>query len=74
MFAKRLNETRKSRGLTAKATAEHLNIEIRSYRNYESGHREPSLENLVKIADFFQVSTDYLLGREDSFETLRKTR
>ena len=45
--------------------AEYLEIAQPSYIRYENGAAELSLENLVKIADFFDVSTDYLLGREE---------
>lgn len=65
MFSKRLNETRKKRGVTAQQMADYLGIGLRSYRNYESGDREPSLEVLVQIADRLEVSTDYLLCRVD---------
>ena len=65
MFAQRLNETRKLKGVTAQNVATALNIELRSYRHYESGHREPSLAYLVKIADALGVSTDYLLCRDE---------
>ena len=34
---------------------------------YERGEREPSVKNLIRLADFFNVSTDYLLGREKNF-------
>ncbi|MDE6838489.1 MAG: helix-turn-helix domain-containing protein [Acutalibacter sp.] len=63
MFSKRLNETRKKRGITAQQMADYLRIGLRSYRNYESGDREPSLEVLIQIADKLEVSTDYLLCR-----------
>ena len=65
MFSSRLNFTRKSKGITAQQMADKLNIGLRSYRNYESGDREPSLSNLIRIADILEVSTDYLLGRTD---------
>lgn len=65
MFCKRLNETRKARGITAQQMADELEINLRSYRNYESGDREPSLDMLVKIAKKLEVTTDYLLGRTD---------
>ncbi len=65
MFFQRLNETRKIKGFTAQHMAENLQITIRSYRMYESGNRCPSLEMLVKIADILEVSTDYLLCRDD---------
>ena len=66
MFHKRLNETRKNAGITAQQMADWLGIELRSYRNYESGDREPSFAMLVKIANKLTVSTDYLLGRTDA--------
>lgn len=65
MFGKRLNETRKSKGFTAQAMANQLHVDIRTYRNYESEHSYPSLKLLVKIADILDVSTDYLLCRDD---------
>lgn len=65
MFHDRLNQVRHARGITAAQMAEQLRIEIRSYRYYESGHRQPSLEMLVRIADILEVTTDCLLCRED---------
>lgn len=65
MFSERLNHTRKSKGVTAQQMADLLHINIRSYRAYESADRSPSLEILVKIADILEVSTDYLLCRDD---------
>ncbi len=64
-FGERLNHTRKERGKTAKNMADMLGIGLRSYRAYESNDREPYFENLIKIADFLDVSTDYLLCRDD---------
>ena len=64
MFNKRLNEVRHQRGISAASMADSLNIGLRSYRNYESGDREPSLEMLVRIADILNVTTDYLLCRD----------
>lgn len=64
MFNTRLNEIRKSKGITAQQMADLLYINIRSYRAYESADRSPSLEVLVKIADILDVSTDYLLCRD----------
>lgn len=65
MFGKRLNQTRKSKGFTAQKMSEFLSVSIRTYRNYESETSYPSLESLVKIADILDVSTDYLLCRDD---------
>ena len=38
---------------------------MRSYRRYEAGEREPDASTLVRMADFYDVTTDYLLGRSD---------
>lgn len=65
MFPQRLNETRKAKGFTAQQMASYLDMGLRSYRNYESGDREPSLSTLIKIADLLDVSTDYLLCRDE---------
>lgn len=65
MFPQRLNQTRKSKGLSAQYMANYLGMQIRGYRKYESGDSSPSLDSLVKIADILEVSTDYLLCRDD---------
>ena len=65
MFNDRLNQIRKSKGFTAQQMADNLCINIRSYRAYESADRSPNLDILVKIADILNVSTDYLLCRDD---------
>ena len=66
MFHERLNAVRKSKGFTAAQMAEALGIGLRSYRNYESAAREPSLDTLCSIADLLRVSTDYLLCRDEA--------
>lgn len=65
MFCERLNYLRKQSGISAQQMADFLGIGLRSYRNYESGDREPSLDMLVKIADKLNVSTDFLLCRDE---------
>lgn len=65
MLGERLNSTRKQKGITALQMAEKLNVGLHSYRKYESGHRQPSLAALVKIADILDVSIDFLLGRDE---------
>lgn len=69
MFHERLNSVRKSHNVTAQQMADYLSMGLRSYRNYESGDRAPSLETLVKIADLLDVSTDYLLCRDEWLES-----
>ena len=63
IFRERLLEQRKLYGYTQRDMAERLGISQPSYVRYENGTSEPTQENLVKIADIFDVSTDYLLGR-----------
>ncbi len=65
IFEIRLKEMRRLCGYTQKQMAEFLKITQPSYIRYENGSSEPSQENLVKIADIFDVSVDYLLGRKD---------
>lgn len=65
LFGKRLRELRKEKNLTQKDVANFLKISDRTIGYYESGQRKPDPETLQKIADFFNVSVDYLLGRTD---------
>lgn len=58
-----LAELRKDKHLLQKDLADFLSISIGTVSNYETGAHEPDFETLCKLADFFQVSTDYLLGR-----------
>ena len=67
-FGQRLVQLRKARNLTMREVTETLSIAISTYAGYESGAREPSLEVLSKLADFFNVSSDYLLFGHSSGE------
>ncbi len=69
MFSKRLNETRKTKGFTAQNMADQLGLALRSYQFYEGGKRSPSFDTLIKIADILDVSTDYLLCRDDFIQS-----
>ena len=60
-FKDRLKSLRKSKHLTQGALAAVLNYGATAISNYESGRNEPSIEDLKKIAHYFDVSTDYLL-------------
>ena len=64
-FAERLQEARKHKHLTQKEVAAYLAMTERSYQHYEGNRRRPSYEVLVALADYFDVTTDYLLGRTD---------
>lgn len=63
ILAKRLKECRKEKGLTQYQVAVYCDITEKAYQNYELMMREPKLEILIKIADIFDVSLDYLVGR-----------
>ena len=65
IFQERLIEQRKLNKLTQRQVAEFLGIAQPSYIRYENGSSQPTLETLVKLADYFDVSVDYLLGRTD---------
>lgn len=62
IFAKRLKELREEKGYSARHMGEVLEMNYRSYLDYEYFVSQPSLEILVKLAQFFNVTTDYLLG------------
>ena len=64
-FAERLRELRVERHLTQQEMAEFLGITTRAYQCYEGDDRRPNYEKLVALADFFQVSVDYLIGHSD---------
>ena len=62
-FQKNLVEQRKLNHLTQRQVAEYLGISQPSYIRYENGKSEPTIPNLIKLADLFDVSIDYLCGR-----------
>lgn len=61
-----LKELRAKKGAYQKDVAKYLGIDRTTYVKYELGDSEPNLENLSKIADYFEVSTDYLLNRKSN--------
>ncbi|MBP3950301.1 helix-turn-helix domain-containing protein [Bacillus suaedae] len=65
MLSSRLSALRKNRNLTQADQAKVLGIARTTYAMYEQGNREPDYDTLKKLADFFDVDTDYLLGRTD---------
>lgn len=62
--SERLKQIRKERKLTIQEVCDGADIAVRTYQNYEYGKREISVEALFKLAQFYNVTTDYLLGRE----------
>lgn len=74
-FGELLAKLRKEKGILQKELATYLNVTVATISNYEKGVHSPDYETLVRLADFFDVSTDYLLQRTDyraSINTLNK--
>lgn len=66
IFGQRLKELRKNKSISQKEFAEYLGITVRQLQRYEANKQEPNLERLIQIADYFDVSLDYLVGRSDN--------
>jgi len=64
-FSDRLKELRKAKGVTQKQVADFLSIAERNYRRYEAGDVDPTGSTAIKLADYFEVTIDYLLGRDN---------
>lgn len=62
----RLKKLRKERNISQLKLALDLNMNQNSISRYENGEREADYETLIKIADYFDVSLDYLLGRTEN--------
>ena len=67
-FASRIRECRKCKGFTQKQMAAELDISEILWRNYEAGNRRPTFEGLLRLARYFGVSLDYLVGWTDDPE------
>ena len=65
LFCERLKLLRKERGLKQREMAEQLGLALSSYQCYEYAQRFHDFHGLIAIADFFDVSLDYLVGRSD---------
>ena len=61
----RVRELRKARRITQLKMALDLDMSQNTISRYESGEREPGIAELIRIADYFRVSIDYLVGRTD---------
>jgi len=61
----RLRELRKDRKMTQADVAKHLQIARETYTRHESGEREMTYDSLIKLAELYGVSVDYLLGRHN---------
>lgn len=65
VLSDRLKTLRKEKGYTQAQVAIYCDITEKAYQNYELMTREPKIEILIRIADFYKVSLDYLVGRTD---------
>ena len=63
----RIQELRTERGLTQRELAEKIGVKNYTVANWEQNRTEPSVRDLIDLANFFECSVDYLIGREDDF-------
>lgn len=68
IFGKRLKELRKERQMTQQELADIIGVTKVSISGYESGNRFPSIDRITDLAYYFEVTTDYLLGRDVEIE------
>jgi len=66
MISSRISEIRQQKGLTQADIAKYLKVTQQTYSSYETGKRQMNYETLCMLADYYEVSTDYLLGRHDA--------
>jgi transcriptional repressor of PBSX genes len=68
MYSNRFKDIRITKGLTQKQVADDLNLSVIAIQNYENLRRKPAYDILIALADYFDVSLDYLVGRSDTPE------
>lgn len=69
----RIKQLRESKGLNMKEAARLLEMPYTTYVNYEKGQREPTSEVLIQLADFFETTVDYLVGRSDTCSSAKRS-
>ena len=65
-FFERLTEQRNKNNISLMKLANEIGVSLRALKYYSSGEREPSRSTLISLADYFDVSLDYLVGRSDN--------
>lgn len=65
MLNKRIKELRLSHGLNQVELAKELSVTKQTVSNWENNNIQPSVDMLVKISEYFSVSTDYMLGKSN---------
>ena len=73
MLDKQLKKLRHQKKLTQKQRANFLNVSTSTYSLWEQGRNQPDIDRVKELADFFDVTVDYLLGRETTTSTQEKT-
>ncbi len=68
MYFPRLKDLREDKDLVQKEVASYLGIDQRVYSNYETGKREIPVKFVIKLADFYNTTTDYILGRTNNLK------
>lgn len=66
----RLSELRSEKNLSQRELAKIMNVSQGTYNNWENSNTQPSIEQLIALANFFEVSVDYLIGRTDDAGTV----
>ncbi len=66
----RIKELREQRGFTQKQVADVLGCSPVTFLRYESGEREPNISRLIQLSDFFGVTIDYLVGRDNASDVI----
>ena len=64
-FSQRITQLRKERKLKQRELADEFSVKLRTYQGYEYGESYPEVAKRIAIADFFDVSLDYLVGRSE---------
>ncbi len=72
ILSERLVALRKANSLSQEVAAHKFGVMVRAYQRYEYGEQDPKLATLIKIADFYGVTLDYLVGRSDYMENQRR--
>lgn len=72
MYLQRMQDLREDSDLSQKQISKILNISQRCYSHYETGTRNIPLEQLIRLADYYNISLDYLVGRSNVKEIKRK--
>lgn len=63
-YFEKIKTLRINQDMTQKDIADFLQMTVNAYQKYEYGKREPNMETFIALADFFNVSLDYLVGRK----------